>query len=112
MRYPRAGSTSPSTTTSNRNECPCSRRHLWSGGKVGRSWAASKWKLLLNRTRIGWVTGSLLLVTRGAVDREGLAARPHCMPGTATSEEQRIPEALLRAAGVAVERDVQARAVA
>src|SRR4051812_15623574 len=38
--------------TSTRKEWPWRRRHLWPSGKVGRSWAASKWKVLLRRTFI------------------------------------------------------------
>src|SRR4051812_39377535 len=57
--------------TSKRNECPCSRRHLWPGGKVGRSWAASKRKVLVRRTCIFVGTTGQIRKRRRLDHREG-----------------------------------------
>src|SRR5688572_3783266 len=50
MSHPVRGSTSPAMRTVTRNECPCTRRHLWSAATCGRWWAASKRNLLASST--------------------------------------------------------------
>src|SRR5215813_452070 len=53
MSQPFLGSTSPSTHSSIRKVCPCTRRHLWPSGRCGNEWAASSVKSWLKRTRMG-----------------------------------------------------------
>src|SRR3954451_2272077 len=51
ISQPVAGSTSPRTAISPRNEWPCMRRHLWPSGTFGSQWAASNRKSFTSSTK-------------------------------------------------------------